>query len=262
MVKTVTSSDNKILKLARSLHRKKGREQAGLYFAEGARLVGEAFDSVPDSVRYVLVSESYAADNGGQIKKLDKDGKVVYITRDKLFAEVCDTETPQGIAVLIELPARESADFSDMNYVLIPDGISDPGNMGTIIRTAEAAGIDAVCLSDGCVDVYSPKVVRSSMGSIFRTRFFSADADAVSELKRHGFEVAATALYNSQPIAEAKPCRKRVLIIGSEAHGVSAELLDAADKVFRIDMRGRVESLNAAVAAGIAMYMLRPETEV
>ena len=257
MITTVTSRENKILKTVRLLHRKKGREQNGLYFAEGVRLVGEALRYIPDKIRYIIVSEIYAKKNASEISALDKEGKIVYITDDKMFCDICDTQTPQGIAAVIEMPENKTYDFSDMEYVLILDGVSEPGNMGTIIRTAEAAGIDIIILMNGCTDVYAPKVVRSAMGSLFRMKFLSGKTDDINELKEKGFTVAATALYNSQPIENAVIDGKRAIVIGNEAHGVSEEILNAADMSVRLDMCGDVESLNAAVAAGITMYMLR-----
>lgn len=261
MIKIITSSDNKTLKLVRSLRRKKIREREGLYFAEGVRLTDEALVSVPDAVRFLIVSEEYAAKNDEKIKSLDNNGKIVYITRDNFFDDICDTETPQGIAAVIEMPRQAPPDFSQMKYILILDGVSEPGNMGTIIRTAEAAGIEAICLLDGCADIYNSKTVRASMGSLFRMKFCRSDLDTVAEIKKCGFEIAATALYNSQPIEAAAACSRRALVIGSEAHGVSGELLAQSDISVRIDMCGKVESLNAAVAAGIAMYMLRPSVQ-
>ncbi len=258
MITRITSRDNKILKTVRSLHRKKGRLQTGLYFAEGTRLVGEALSYAEKSVRLVLVSESYMSGNSEYVIGLEKAGKCVYVADDKLFGEICDTETPQGIAVVLEIPREEDVDFSSLKYVLVLDGVAEPGNMGTIIRTAEASGIEAICLMPGCVDVYSPKVVRASMGSVLRTSFVTSSLETVSELKSNGFEVVTTALHNSCPIEQAGDVSKRAIVIGNEANGVSDEVLSASDKSVRIEMSGKVESLNVAVASGIAMYMLRP----
>ncbi len=258
MITKITSRDNQVLKTIRSLHHKKGRGQSGLYFAEGVRLVHDAVAFVSDRVRLVIVSESYFANNEFYINSLDNSGKKIYITEDKIFADICDTETPQGIAAVLEIPDETAPDFSSMSYILVLDALAEPGNMGTIIRTAEAAGIDSILLMKGCVDIYSPKVVRSAMGSVFRMKFFKADIDTLENLKAEGFKIAATALYNSMPIEDAAFDGKRAIVIGNEAHGVSDDVLRVADMSVRIDMCGKVESLNAAVAAGIAMYMLRP----
>lgn len=258
MINKITSRENKLLKTVRSLHNKKGRAQTGLYFAEGVRLVGEALSYITDEVKFILMSDSYAKDNEKVVRDIDKRGIDVYIAPDKLFDYACDTQTPQGIAAVIEMPKINSVDFDKMGYILILDGVSEPGNMGTIIRTAEAAGIELVILMDGCADIYNPKVVRAAMGSLFRMRFLQGDIKTVSELKDKGFSVIATALENSYPIKEIELNGRRAIVIGNEAHGVTPEMLAVADKSVRIDMQGKVESLNAAVAAGIAMYMLKP----
>lgn len=259
MINRITSRDNKILKMVRSLLRKKGRGQTGLYFAEGKRLVDEAIRYIPHSIRHIIVSEEYVSENTEYLDGLASSNVLVYVTENKIFTELCDTQTPQGIMAVIEIPTEASADFSSLQYVLILDGVSEPGNLGTIIRTAEAAGIQHICLTNGCVDIYNPKTVRASMGSVFRMKFLHTDKTFIEQLKSVGFTIVATALYNSIPIEEAKFSGKRAIVIGNEAKGVSKEVLGISDISVKIDMSGKVESLNAAVAAGITMYMLRPE---
>ncbi len=258
MVNKITSRDNKLLKTVRSLHKKKGREQTGLYFAEGVRLVDEALLHIRGAVKYLLVSDSFAYKNENKIHDTEQTGIDIYILPDKLFDEICDTQTPQGIAAVIEMQKIYTDNFSGVEYALILDGIAEPGNMGTIIRTAEAAGIELILLMEGCTDIYSPKVVRSAMGSLFRMKFLHTDYTAVEQLKENGFFIAATALENSQPIENVKISGCRAVVIGNEAHGVSQRITELCDMAVRIDMKGKVESLNAAVAAGISMYMLRP----
>lgn len=257
MIKRIESRDNKLLKVARSLHKKKGRVQTGLYFAEGLRLVKEALSYVPAEIDAVIMSEEFIDQNIALAEEVESKISNVFVVSQKLFAELCDTETPQGIAALVKIPKEEAVDLTSAKYVLILDGVSEPGNMGTIIRTAEAAGIDLICLLEGCVDVYSPKTVRSGMGSLFRMKVISVGTSFIEELKKNDFTVIATALYNSVPIEEIKASGKRAIVIGNEARGVSEEVLSLADIAARIEMSGSVESLNAAVAAGIAMYMLR-----
>lgn len=274
MLKVISSRDNNIIKKARSLSTKRGRTKNGLYLAEGKRLVSDAFGCIPNQIEGIIATSDFKDKNKDFIKSLDNDGKIVYITDERIFKELSMTETPQGVAALIKIPKEEENDLNkvndldyinafidevkDMSYILILDGISEPGNMGTIIRTAEAAGIQCIMLKEGCTDIYSPKTVRAAMGSVFRMKFKKMwDTDA-NLLKKAGFTLAATALYDSVPMEEAKFSGKRAIIIGSEANGVSEEMLKLSDIRIRIDMKGSVESLNAAVAAGIAMYALRP----
>lgn len=258
MIKLISSRDNAIMKLARSLHKKRGRDKSGKYFAEGLRLVNDAILYASDQIDCIIISEKFALLNMDFVNSLDKEGKIVYSTSDRIFNEICDTETPQGIAAILKLPLNSEPNFENMQYILILDGVSEPGNMGTIIRTSEAAGIDCICLSSGCTDVYGSKTVRSAMGAVFRMKFCQFNADTAKKLKTLGFTLAATALRDSVPIEEADILGKRAIVIGNEAHGVSDKVLNMSDVSVRIDMKGSVESLNAAVAAGIAMYMLRP----
>lgn len=251
----ITSRDNKILKLARSLKNKKARLENGLYFVEGKRMCQEALDFLADSIYAVLISENFAEKNQAFIKKLDESGKPIYTMRENLFEEVCDTETPQGIGVIAKMSQKE-LEIEDCSFLLALDGVSEPGNLGTIIRTAEAAGVDGIILFKGCADLYNPKVVRSTMGSLFRMPCQTGvSPDFLAECKKKGYFITATALKNSISIRDAEKKKKQIIIIGSEANGVSDEVLSYADQSVFIPMAGNVESLNASVAAGIAMYI-------
>ncbi len=255
----IASHDNKTLKLIRSLQRKKGRNESGLYFAEGMRIAEEALTFAQQDIKCLIVSEAFAEKNKNFVNTLDESGKTVYTAKERLFQDVCNTESPQGIGVVLRMPAYTPPRWDTYRFVLVLDGVSEPGNLGTMVRTAEAAGVDCVCLLRGCADLYNPKVVRSTMGSLFRMRILTgAEPPVLKELKRGGFTVAATALRDSVPVDAAEISGKRAIIIGSEASGVSDEVLRCADLRVRIPMEGRVESLNAAVAAGIAMYLLKP----
>lgn len=256
---SIASHENKTLKLIRSLQRKKGRSESGLYFAEGLRIAEEALRFARQEIKCLIVSDVFAEKNKNFVNKLDETGKTVYTAKERLFQDVCNTETPQGIGVVLHMPEPVQPRWENMRFVLVLDGVSEPGNLGTIVRTAEAAGVDCVCLLKGCADLYNPKTVRSTMGSIFRMQFMTgAESQVLEDMKACGFTVAATALRDSVVIGEAKIPGRCALVIGSEAAGVSESVLQAADLRVRIPMEGKVESLNAAVAAGIAMYLLKP----
>lgn len=255
----ISSRENKTLKLLRSLQRKKGRKETGLYFVEGVRMVEEALRWRGSDIEAVIVSESFEEKNRNFVYSLDESGKTVYTAKESLFAEVCNTETPQGIGAILKIPSEVELAEQNANFILILDGVSEPGNLGTIIRTAEAAGVDVVILTKGCADLYNPKVVRATMGSLFRVPcVIDADSTAITMLKNDGFTVIATALNDSVEISSARISGKRALVIGSEAFGVSEEVLSLSDIKVRIPMAGEVESLNAGVAAGISMYLLKP----
>ncbi len=254
----ITSKDNKLLKTIRSLQRKKGREDAGLYFVEGVRMVEEALSYRETEIVSVIMSESYAERNQEFLSALDESGKTVYTAKEHLFNELCNTESPQGIGVVLKLPDKPAVFTETDRFILILDGVSEPGNLGTIIRTAEAAGVDRVLLMKGCADLYNPKVVRSTMGSLFRVPCVTAvEPETLESLKKSGFILIATALDDASSIYDARVIGKRGLVIGSEAFGVSKEVLSLADLRVFIPMDGKVESLNAGVAAGISMYMFK-----
>lgn len=259
MLLSITSKDNRIAKQIRSLVRKKARVESGYYLAEGVRICREALRDREESILYFAVSEAYATKEDELLIAAQQKEIPVYCFSNSLFDAVCDTQTPQGVVAVLKIPEYENITYDGMEFLLILDGVSDPGNLGTIIRTAEAAGVDAVLLLKGCADLYNPKAVRATMGSILRVPCLqNMDGSILQPLKEAGFTLTATALAHSVPIASAQITGKRALIIGSEAFGVSDDVLAKADMMVRIPMEGRVESLNAAVAAGIAMYYLRP----
>jgi TrmH family RNA methyltransferase len=176
---------------------------------------------------------------------------------DNLFRSISGTENPQGIALVCKTPIKlEPTQKPSANglYLLLEE-IQDPGNMGTIVRTGEAAGISGIIMSKDSADIYNPKVIRSTMGSIFRVPFSIVDdlAAAVDTLKDNGITTYAAhlkgELYNSGSLT--KDC---ALLIGNEARGLSEEISAKADKLIKIPMHGKVESLNAAVATAILMY--------
>ncbi len=248
----ITSKDNKIYKQTKALLTAKGREKHGLFIAEGERLAREAAAS--DMACYVCVSDSYAAESARLSFFADLP---INQLSDRLFETISATEHTQGVLCVCKLPqsAFSANDISLLNYALVLDGISDPGNMGTLLRTAEAAGADCVLLTSGCVDVYSPKVVRATMGAIFRLPIYSiTKADALSL----SLPVYVTAL-NERAVSlfKAGKPKRAALVIGSEARGVSEFWNEAANAIYlRIPMKGKGESLNAAVAGAIAMYAI------
>ena len=172
---------------------------------------------------------------------------------------LCDAQAlshPQGILAVVRQKEYRIDDISDGELFIILDAIQDPGNLGTIVRTAEAAGAAAVIMNKGCADIYSPKVVRSTMGSIFRVPFIYTEdlICAVDKIKSYGAYVYAATL-SGRNISEAKIKEKRAFIIGNEGNGISADILSLAAMEISIPMSGKVESLNAAVSAAILMYL-------
>ena len=246
-METLTSLKNPKAASWRSLKDKKGREEQNAFLVEGVRMVREALAS-SFTVRTVLLREDYEPDFPLP------ENIPVFLLSDPVFRSVCDTKTPQGIAAVLSMQAKEAAG----PRLLALDGVQDPGNVGTIIRTADAAGFDGILFSPDCADLFSPKVLRSTMGSIFRLGFsFPASLpEKLEALKNEGYSVLSTQL-DGDPFYERKNVSDAfILVIGNEGNGVSEAVKAAATHRLRLPMRGGAESLNAAVAAGIMMYDL------
>ena len=248
----ITSAKNPRVAMWRSLKDKKGRQEHGLFLAEGRKMTWEALAS-SFRVEAVLAEEEKLAE------LTLPEGIPCFALPGELFRSVCDTRTPQGIAALVRLP--EEMPLPRGRRLVALDGVQDPGNVGTILRTADAAGFDGALLSRACADVFSPKVLRATMGSIFRLKLQVTDAlpDRLRELRESGCAVLASQLdgepFYQRSVIEPPLC----LIIGSEGNGISPEAAAQATHHLRLPMRGGAESLNAAVAAGIMMYDLMRE---
>lgn len=245
----ITSTKNPRVQALRELRQAKGRQDC--YLAEGVKLVREA-------LRYAQVETVLAdAAQAEAFAPLLSQAPDVLLAPAHVVAAVCDAKTPQGICAAVRLPAPLDLDAAH-GALLVLDGVQDPGNVGTMIRTAEAAGFSGVLLSPACADAFAPKTVRATMGSIFRVPIWrGALGEALAGLQGRGFSLVATAMDGQPPAA----LRRRVqlplaLLIGSEGSGLSPALLDMADHRASLPMRGQVESLNAAVAAGLLMYGL------
>ncbi len=250
-METLTSLKNPRVALWRSLKERKARKEAGLFLVEGRKMVDEALRSA-FTVETVLCdaaqTEAYAA-------LLNRCETVLLPAH--VLAAVCDTKTPQGIAAVVRV--HHTARLGKRLVAL--DGVQDPGNVGTILRTADAAGFDGVLLSEQCADVFSPKVLRATMGSVFRMPMLLTAAlpQELTRLAGEGYSILSSQLdgtpfYERQGVAEWF-----VLVIGNEGNGVSPAVQATATHRLRLPMRGGAESLNAAVAAGIMMYELTRE---
>ncbi|NLZ24863.1 MAG: RNA methyltransferase [Clostridiales bacterium] len=242
----ISSNSNKFVKLARSLAEKKYRDQTGLFLVEG----GNSVYDMPDSamVEFFLVSERRAEEF--EFKKPNRKAPC-YMVTDSVMQSLSDTVTPYGVAAVVKKP--DNIFFEPGGNALILDGVSDSGNLGTIFRTAAAAGFNDIYLLSSA-DAYSPKVVRASMSAIFKVRTAVIDEDKALYLAK-GYNGVALDM-GGEDIKNLKIDKPVTLILGSEAHGVRDSLIKAAKKTVRIDMKNNMESLNVAVAAGIAMYFI------
>ena len=249
-LKQITSPENSVVKALRKLDKKKYREESGLFAVEGLRACSLAANS-PFAIDAFYLSESFLAEYQGDHRFWE--AFPCYLLTDKIFASVCDTQTPQGILCTAKI--TKNADISQHSRYIYLDNVRDPGNVGTIIRTADALGFECILLSEGCADVYSPKVVRSTMGSIFSVQMVAdCTISTLEELQRNGCQIVASALTdNSHNLYKADFEKKMVFVVGNEANGVCDEILGISDLTVKIPMVGEAESFNVSIAAALLM---------
>ncbi|MBQ9756962.1 MAG: RNA methyltransferase [Clostridia bacterium] len=226
--------------------------------AEGKRIVDEAFRYAPERVKLVVVTESFALKEPEFVEKATDVCESIFAVSESAFDEISDTDTPQGVLAVIEMPDDRLKNLADAKNIVVLDGVSEPGNMGTVIRTAEALGFDCVYIMKGSADVFGHKTVRATMGSVFRMKFRTdCSADDIVNLQSLGFSVISTTPCGDTVLEEMDVPEKTAVVIGNEAHGVCDEILEVSDLKVKISMDGLAESLNAAVAAGIAMHWIK-----
>jgi len=255
----LTGSSNPIIKEVRSLKNKSSREEKGLYFVEGCRFVDEALTQEQAQILFTVASDSFVSSKGAEelLNLLAQRVQQCYLVPDNLFRSISDTQNPQGIlAVLRQEKLYLQYHRPAKGLIVILDSIKDPGNMGTIIRTADAAGCVGVVITEGCVDVYNPKVLRSTMGSIFHIPVYHGRGigETMEALKESGFSLYVSHLDGAVSIYEADLSMDIGLIIGSEAEGASIQAVEKADCLVKIPMIGRAESLNASIAAAVIIF--------
>ncbi len=247
----ITSRENKFYKRIKALKDKKQREQEGLFVVEGLRGVR---DAVKNGLRPTLAAVVEGTDIPDELGGCD-----AICFAKKLFAELSDTQTPQGIIALFHMP---KADFEDLksgadSFVIVCENIQDPGNLGTIIRTAHCAGAAGVVLTKGCCDLFNPKTVRSTVASIASVPVIRGveAADIIMRLKSKGYTVATGALTDSSvSLFDADLSGRIAFVVGNEGNGITEDTLSMADITVKIPIVSNAESLNAGVAAAIMMY--------
>lgn len=254
----ITGKDNKTVKLCKALKKKNTRFEEGKFLAEGKKLALEAFAYAKNGIYCVVATEDFAQKEPEIIRQAEKVCDKVFLVSESVFAHISDTDTPQGILVVANMKDDEFEPDENSRSIVVLDGVSEPGNMGTVIRTAEALGYDGIYLMKGCADIYSSKTVRSTMGSVFRMKFRTGcSPQDIDELQSRGFSVIATTPGGDVALETLEVPEKTAVIIGNEAHGVCDELLELSQIRVRISMDGLAESLNAAVAAGITMHWIK-----
>ena len=247
MEQRITSRKNPLLQQVKKLlSSKKVREDAGLFAADGTKLLTEAVRYFP-GLDTVILSDGVEAEVPDHVRIIRVPGDVM--------ESISPMATPQGALFLCKLPPKSQ--FRPKPGMLLLDGIQDPGNLGTILRTADALDIPVVLL-EGCADPYSHKVVRSSMGAVFRTEVVQAAwAEVQAGCKAAGVPIGVTALSDRAKDLRESDLKQMAVVIGSEGQGVRREILDSADAELIIPMNPHCESLNAAVAATIVMWQMK-----
>ena len=248
----ISSGQNQVIKEIKALKEKKYRDQKGLYFIEGIRFVEEALKE-KEEISKVLISDKLMEVNGGSeiLEQLENTNCCnVYTVPNKLYMDITDTENPQGIlAVLSKKSVNLESIYDSKNFFVVLDSIQDPGNMGTIIRTADAVGVTAVIVSKGCVDVYNPKVLRSTMGSMFHIPICYSEnvLETLQSMKDRGIKLCAAHLSGSKSYFELDYKDNIAIIVGNEANGISDSVANISNELVKIPMDGKSESLNASV---------------
>jgi TrmH family RNA methyltransferase len=246
----ISSSQNPKIKLVRALTgRPKERREAGAFLAEGVRLVEEAL-SANWPVRFALYSDELSERGNELVRKLE-DKKVEFEkVENRLLQSLSETETSQGIIAILDYSLLSIP--HSLNFVLIPDSIREPGNLGTLLRTANAAGVQAVFLPPGTTDAFAPKVVRAGMGAHFRLPIQSMSWDEIGS-RVQGMHIFLADAEGTQSCWEADFKSPLALIVGGEAEGASEQARKLATTFVNIPMPGKAESLNAAVAGSVLM---------
>ena len=241
----IESHANERVKEARKLLQRKERKETGLHLIESEKLVREAVSSGATIVS-CFIEEGFAFS--------PPEGAIVYSVSRAVLESLCESQTPQGIVAVVQTPTLTPPEQYPAGLVVVLDGVQDPGNVGAIVRSADAFGAAGLLLSPACADVFAPKTLRAAMGSTYHLPVWQGELlPELTKLRQQGF----TALCGDLRGSETLPALSAsvALVIGSEGSGVSEAVADACER-FRLTMRGRAESLNASVAAGVLLYVV------
>lgn len=240
----------------RALKQKKYRDKEQTFLAEGLRLCEEAVSANLNTLQTIITKEALEQPRiEALIRNVHAAGMSVLLADSRLFNSISDEKSPQGILCVVEKKAVLSISDISTRLILACDNVQDPGNLGTIFRSAEWFGVTDILLSPGCVDPYNSKVVRGSMGAIFRLNIFENVnfASTLSDFKLKGYRTIGALLNAPTYLADVQP-NKDILLIGNEANGLSPDVIPLIDEPITIPGAGRGESLNAAIAASICLY--------
>lgn len=254
-MQVITSKDNDIVKKIRKLKDKKYRSELGVYVIEGIKVIEEAINENVE-IEKIVICEDCTEDSIIPQKLMYSIAKYncIYVSK-KVFEVLTDVVAPQGILAIVRRPEKNEKIDYNAELILALDGIQDPGNLGTILRTADSVNLNQIIVTKNTADCYNPKVVRSTMGAILRIKIIETESlvNTLKEAKKNKFKIVATSLDTQNNIYDID-YNKKVIVIGNEANGVTKEVQSMADNKVKIPMLGKTESLNASVATGIMLY--------
>lgn len=262
MEKVITSKDNETIKHIKKLNEKKHRDEKQKYIIEGIKIVEEALQERAEIEKIIICKESLEANEIPEtlIQKIEKykseyecNCECIYVT-EKIFKTLTQVTNPQGIIAIIKKKNTTKIDYSE-DIIVILDDVQDPGNVGTILRTVDSIGLKQIIVSKGTADVYNPKVVRSTMGAIFRVNVIEKEniKKAIEEMQQNQYKLVVTSLQTENQIYNID-YNKKIIVMGNEANGVKKDIQDMADEKVKIPMLGKTESLNVSIATGIILY--------
>ena len=254
-MQVISSKDNELIKHIKKLKDKKHRDESNEYIIEGVKLIEEAVKEKA-RIKKIIVCEDTTRTYEIPTHIMYEIAKYecVYVT-NKVFASITQVTNPQGIMAIIEKGDTNVQIDYTQDIIVALDDVQDPGNLGTILRTVDSIGLNQIIVSKGTADAFNSKVVRSTMGAIFRVKIIEVEnlPQAIKEMRKHHFKLMVTSLQTKNSIYDIK-FNKKIIVIGNEANGVSKEIQEMADEKAKIPMLGKTESLNASVAAGVVMY--------
>ena len=254
-MQVISSKDNELIKHIKKLKDKKYRDENNEYIIEGVKLIEEAVQE-KSRIKKVIICDDTTRTYEIPTNVMLEIAKYecIYVT-DKIFSSITQVINPQGILAIIEKSTEnQQIDYSE-DIIVALDNVQDPGNLGTILRTVDSIGLKQIIVTKDTVDAFNSKVVRSTMGAIFRIKIIETTdlVQSIKEMRKHHFKLMVTSLQTDNSIYDIE-FNKKIIVIGNESNGVSKEIQDMADEKAKIPMLGKTESLNASVAAGIVMY--------
>lgn len=250
----ITSKDNEIVKNIKKLKDKKYRDLNNEFVIEGIKLICEAIQEKAKIKQIVICDDCENSDIPKDLTYEIAKYDCVCVSK-QVFSSITEVKNPQGILAVVSKENTENEIDYSQDIIVALDDLQDPGNLGTILRTVDSIGLTQILVSKGTADCFNPKVVRSTMGAIFRVKIIECEnlMETLKQAKKHHFNVMVTSLQTENSIYDVD-YNKKVIVVGNEANGVEKEIQDFADEKVKIPMLGKTESLNASVATGVVLY--------